>query len=417
MIVKPDGFFGMSMAIEGIADSTVLMHGPDGCRKSLSALTQRVYPRSDPTINLATPYYKGFARVPCTELEPCDYIYGGYDLMLEALGYIRERDPALVAVVCSPGASLIGDDCQKAIDDSGLTDRAIVLDADLSSKPINIGMDTALCRALEKLDPPALPTEQGTAVLLGNSVLQKDWESANEEMAHILGLMGIKVICNLGAGCTVEEMRRSVSAEFAIAMCPEYVGSTSRFYSERYGITTVTPIHSPIGFSATEEWIRAVASETGADPSRALEYVKSIKKRAYRRMMSSRSGTDTLCFAVDAEPSIALPLAEFFYKDLRMVPKSIRYNGMSYAPAEDALVSFLEARGLSHVLGAEIPGYVDILCTDGNTADVAQHTGHCMRGVDLRFPSAMTVDFLPQTIFGAMGALYILERVVNRFVR
>ncbi len=203
MIVKPDGFFGVTMAIEGIKDSTVLMHGPEGCRKNLWALTNKVYPRKDRSINMMTPYYRGSARIPCTDLESCDYIYGAYDRVYDALQYIKERDPQFVAIVCSPGASLIGDDCNKAIDENGLTDRAIVLDADLSSKPINVGIDLTLTRVLEKLDQTKERTREGTAVLLGNHVLQKDWESVNEEMCHILDLMGIEVICCLGAGSSV----------------------------------------------------------------------------------------------------------------------------------------------------------------------------------------------------------------------
>lgn len=415
MIVKPDGFFGVTMAIEGIADSTVLMHGPDGCRKNLGALTMKVYPRRDRTVTLATPYYRGGSRIPCTDLEPCDYIYGAYDRVSDALGYIGERSPSFVAVVCSPGASLIGDDCQKAIDERGVSDRAIVLDADLSSRPINVGIDLTLRRVLEKLDPEPMPTEEGTAVLLGNHVLQKDWESVNEEMSRILGLMGISVICCLGAGCTVDEMRRSVRAQFAISVCPEYSPECAAFYRDRCGAVAYVPDISPIGFEATEEWIRGVAEATGRDPTDALAYVDTLRRRAYRRMLAARFDTDTFGFAVDAEPSIAYPLTRFLYDNLQMVPRSVSYNGISWGPAEERMSRFLEERGMSDVLGADIPDYTEVVCTDGNTADMYQRSNHCLRGVDLRFPSMMNVEFLPQPLFGAAGALYILERVVNRF--
>lgn len=415
MIVKPDGFFGVTMAIEGITDSTVLMHGPDGCRKNLGALTGKVYPRRDPGITFATPYYRGGSRIPCTDLEPCDYIYGAYDRVEEALGFIGERDPAFVAVVCSPGASLIGDDCQKAIDATGLTDRAIVLDADLSSKPINMGIDLTLRRVMEKLDVPPGDTVPGTAVLLGNHLLQKDWESVNEEMSRILSLMGVTVVCCLGAGSSVEDMRRSVTAEFAVVVCPEYAESCCGYYKETYGARVYVPECSPVGFQATEDWIRGFAEMSGRDPSAALAYVDSLKRRAYRRMMAARFDTDTFGFAIDAEPSIAYPLARFFYDNLQMVPRAISYNGISHGPSEAMMSRFLREAGMPEALGASEPDYVEILCTDGNTAQIYERSKHCLRGVDLRFPSMMNVEFLQQPVFGAQGALYILERVVNRF--
>lgn len=415
MIVKPDGFFGVTMAIEGIADSTVLMHGPDGCRKNLGALTMKVYPRRDGTITFATPYFRGSARIPCTDLEPCDYIYGAYDRVEEALAAIKRRDPGFVAVVCSPGASLIGDDCQKAIDENGLTDIAIVLDADLSSKPINVGIDLTLMRVVERMEIPAAPVVPDTAVLLGNHLLQKDWESVNEEMSRILELMGIRAVCFLGAGSSVEEIRKSVTAEYAVIVCPEYARETATYYSGRYGTKVIEPDCSPVGFQATEDWIRKVAEVSGKDPSAALAYVDSLRRRAYRRMMAARFDTDAFGFAIDAEPSIAYPLTRFFYDNLQMVPVSIRYNGISHQGCEARMSEFLAEHEMTEVLDAEVPDYVEILCTDGNTVDMCQRSKHCLRGVDLRFPSMMNVEFLPQPLFGAVGALYILERVINRF--
>ncbi len=415
MIVKPDGYFGVTMAIEGIADSTVLMHGPEGCRKNLGALTSKVYPRRDRSVNFMTPYYRGASRIPYTDLESSDYVYGAYDRVYEALQYIKERNAQFIAIVCSPGASLIGDDCQKAIDENGLSDRAIVLDAELSSKPINVGIDLTLTRVLEKLDPEKVPVRKNTAVLLGNHVLQKDWESVNEEMGHILELMGIEVICNVGAGCTVQEMRDSVAAEYAIIVCPEYAQSTAEFYSARYGAKVVNPECSPVGFEATEEWIGLVAKVTGNDPSKALEYVDRIKKKAYRRMLAARFDTDTFGYIIDAEPSIAYPLAKFFYDNLQMVPKCLRYNGISYPPSERLVSTFLEKIKMQDTLNADVPDYAEIICTDGNTVDMYTRSDHSLRGVDLRFPSMMNVEFLPQPLFGAVGTLYILERVVNRF--
>ena len=414
MIVKPDGLFGVIMAIEGIKDSTTLLHGPDGCRKNLGALTNKVFPRKDPDVNFMTPYYRGATRIPCTDLEPCDYIYGAYDRVREALEFIREKEPAFVAVVCSPGASLIGDDCQKAIDEAGLSDRAIVIDSELSSRPICNGIDGTIAKVLRKLDPEKAPVEEGTAVLLGNHVLNRDWEYVNEEMCHILGLIGLKVICCVGAGSSIQEMRESVRAEYAVVLTPEYAAEVSEFYAG-YGAKVVTPDYSPVGFQATEDWINKVAEASGRDPSAALAYVEKFKRRAYRQMLTSYFDTDTFGFVIDAEPSIAYPLTRFFYDNLQMIPRVIRYNDMSNEKSEQLMLEFLEEHDMTYALTAEMPDYVEILCTDGNTCNMYQRSKHCLRGVGLRFPNMMDSQFLPQPIFGPQGALYILERVINRF--
>ncbi len=131
--------------------------------------------------------------------------------------------------------------------------------------------------------------------------------------------------------------------------------------------------------------------------------------------MAARFDTDAFSFSIDAEPSICYPLSKFFYDNLQMVPKCLRYNGISYEPSEKLMAGFLERIGWGDAIEADIPDYTEILCTDGNTVDMYTRSNHCLRGVDLRFPSMMNVEFLPQPLFGAAGTLYILERVINRF--
>lgn len=414
MQVKPDGFFGMVMSIEGIEDSAVLLHGPDGCRKNLAALTGKVYPRPDPEMTLGMPFYQMWSRIPCTGIESQDYIYGSYYKIDEALQFVGVRSE-FVAVVNTPGASLIGDDCQKAIDDNGLSDKAIVLDADLSSQPISIGVDAAMVAVLDKMMPEQRTVRPGTVNLLGNNVLQKDWETINEEFTHIMGLMGLEVVSCVGAGSSIANLKESATAEFNVVLLPEYSEKVAGFYKGRYGIESVCIGCAPVGFEATDNLIKAVAEATGRDPSAALAYVDHYRKRAYRRMLAMRYGVDGYSLAVDCDPSAAYPLVSWLYEDLKIIPAYVRTNGVPYGPAEEKLRAFLEERDLSDVLMADLPDFVDLFVSDGNTAIMYERSGHCRRGIDIGFPSMMNVDFMEQPIYGPLGAMYLLERAVNRF--
>ncbi len=414
MNVKPDGFFGVVMAIEGISDSTVLLHGPDGCRKNLAALTGKVYPRPDANIKRMTPYYYGWPRIPCTGIASNDYVYGAYERLSEALGYVKGT-ASFIAVVNSPGASLIGDNCQKAIDENGLQDIAVVLDADLSSKPLNVGMDNALVTVLKKISPRRDAPRKGTVNILGNSVLQKDWESVNEEIGHILELMGLETISCVGAGSSIQNMRESANAEFNVLVCPEYAQEQARYYKEEFGITPIDMGYSPVGFEATEDFIMKIAEVTGKDPSKALEYVDRYKKKAYRRMLAARYGTTGYSFAIDADPCVLYPLTKWLSDNMEMVPVALRANGIPFEYAEEKLREYLERKELTQVMDQMPPEFTDVVMTDGNTAQIYERSQHCRRGVDLKFPSMMNVEFLSQPIYGALGSMYILERIVNRF--
>jgi nitrogenase molybdenum-iron protein alpha/beta subunit len=105
-----DGFTGAVMAVESISDAAVLIHGPGGCRVRHMVHSTAVFPRIERAEDFSTPYYYGYPRVPATYLDDYDYVNGASYKLDEALERIGERDPAILVVVNSPGAALIGDD-------------------------------------------------------------------------------------------------------------------------------------------------------------------------------------------------------------------------------------------------------------------------------------------------------------------
>ncbi|MBO4798929.1 MAG: hypothetical protein J5494_09215, partial [Candidatus Methanomethylophilaceae archaeon] len=246
--VHPDSFIGTVMAVEGIADAAALLHGPDGCRKNLSSLSGKVYPRDPPADSgLSVPYYRGIPRVPCTEILSDDYISGAEHKVADALSFVCEREKGPVAIVCTPGASLIGDDINKAIRDCGAENRALNLDADTASGTCAGGLDSALARIADFLIKEPCEKKKGTVNVLGVNILTKDWISVREEFENVLGLMDLDIICFLGAGCTSDEIRASAGAEYNIVLSPEYCGKTSEYYEKKYGIKPVGLGYAPVG--------------------------------------------------------------------------------------------------------------------------------------------------------------------------
>ena len=412
--VHPDGFIGTVIAVEGIADATTLLHGPDGCRKNLSSLSSKVFPGKPSVRNdLSTPYFHGMDRVPCTGVLSDDYISGAQRKVHDALAFVSEKTGGLVAVVCTPGASLIGDDVGKAIGDLGLESRVIDLGPSQISLTCAEGMDLALRRIAEFLIQTPAHKVAGTVNVLGLSVITKDWTAVRAEFAEVLGLIGLKVNCFLGAGCTTEEVRSSAESEFNIVLCPEYCRETSRYYEERLGIPSVGLGYAPVGFESMTALMELVSSRTGRDAGPSMAYIRRFMDRAYGCMRASRISVRGRTFAVDADPSVAYPLTKWLFETLSMVPASVAFNGESFAPAEDSLSTFLHQNGLQACLGAEPPDYLDVMFCNGNTAQLYELPGNCRRGVDVCFPSIQNVDFRESPVLGCRGALYLLDRVMK----
>ncbi len=414
MIVKPDGFIGTVMAAEGIADSTTLLHGPDGCRKNLSVLSSKVFPREPiKGMNISTPYYHSMPRVPNTGIISTDYIVGAQGKLSDALGFVGKYEKNMICVVCTPGASLIGDDVEKAIRDSGVGCMVLSLDSSLISRSCGEGMDETLAKiAGQVIEAPGERVE-GTVNVLGLTVLTKDWTSVRKELDEILGLMGLKVACYLGAGCTTDDIRASASAEFNIVLSPEYSRVTSQLYGDRFGIPSIGLGYAPVGFDAMLDLIDVIANATGKDPEKARDYVHQYMGRAYRCMLSTRINVRGRSFIIDADPSVAYPLTVWLFKTLSMVPACIRFNGESDEEIQSKLSAFLEENNLQNCLGAEVPEFSDLVICDGNTARMYQMAKHCRKGIDICFPSIQNVDFRESPVLGCRGAMYLLDRIMN----
>lgn len=411
MMVRPDGFIGSVMAIEGISDATVLMHGPDGCRKNLTVLSSKCYPRRDDSVDAYTPYYSGMSRIPCTGVVSTDYIFGSYGKVSDALSFLAGRDTGLVAVIPTPGAALIGDDCGKAVSEAKMDGRALVMESDLGSTPLGHGIDRTLATVVSHLAERSEHV-RGTVNLIGLSILMKDWPTVVEEFTHILGLMGLEVVCTLGAGSSVDDIRRSGSAEFCVVICPEYARETVEAY-RGLGVPSVDIGVSPVGFEATIEWICSVADATGRDPMDALAYVDGFRRRAFSCMSASRTSVRGWSFSIDGEASVVYPLTRWLSEDLLMCPSAVTVCPGGSEASMESLSAFLAAGGFDDVLGSEHPSFSDALLCAGNTARLEQAAKRCRKGIDISFPSISNVDFRRSPVFGPSGVMYILDRLMN----
>ncbi len=415
MRTLPDGLTGAIMAVEGISDAAVMLHGPGGCRIRHMVLSTAVYPREDPDRGSFTPYYYGYPRVPSTYLDEYDYINGAFYKSEEGLETIGSRSPSLIAVIDSPGASLIGDDHDRAIRDNDLGGIAMRITIPTASVPAPEACGKTLEEVMEFLDPPERVERKGTVNILGLSLMDKDWRAAREELEDIVQSMGLEVICVPGAGSSVKEMVDSVNAEFNIVVCPEMCSGLLEWY-ERRGVGTIrSPAGAPVGFDATEAWIKAVAEATGKDPTEALRKVKRCRGLVYERFTGMRYNAlriRGLSFSIAGTASIVRPLTEWLYRYLAMAPEAVKADDGGDPEEVQAILEFLEDTGFGYAWDREpVPSGV-VLC-EGVTALTMKIAGQCMAGIPIGYSSMGLDDILPRPVYGTRGALFILDEILH----
>ena len=373
MYLEASGFIGAAMAVQGIRDATVVLHGQNGCRKGLLT-SQQLLVRTEERDQR---FYGKDRVIPYSNIRPEDYYKGTIQKLEAVLDHVGSEDYGLKVVMCSPGISLVGDDCRNV---RSVDDRTMILDTDELPLGCAEGFDDCICRIVEGMDPDQGERIPNGVNIIGLSIMHKDWGSYLHELAHLLKDAGFKVVCVLGAGCTTEEVRKSVNASYNIVVDPSYSKRTAEMFEERYGILPVSIGECPIGYDAIERLFVKIGEVTGTLPEHGMGMLKKSKRRAYEGIVASGKNMRGRTFSILADGSAERPLKAWLEDSFGMV---------------------------------ECDDHPDYLFAPGNIAILEQASGRCGRGVDIGFPSSAGSDFLKKPLMGLEGCMYILDALFN----
>ncbi len=369
------GLTGAVFAVEGISDAAAFLHGQNGCRRPLTTV-QRLFPRPERLDLMNRPEYSGCCAVPFSKVDHSDYSGGSSVKLRKSLEAVSHDGYELIVIFTSSGLSIIGDDVQGAIRDSGLDGIAMIADELDIQGGFCEGFDRMMSRILGRYDEGSDGKDDDSAVVVGLGISQKDWMSVREETERMLESMGLRCACFLGAGCSAEDIRRSMKAGYCIDLCPDMSSETRRFYESR-GAETVSIGCSPVGFDAFEDLYSQIAEVTGKDASSPMAALDRCKERAYRSMLAADRDMSGVPFCVDAMDSISRPLTSFLEDSFGMVRSDDVY---------------------------------DVLFADGYRCRAESGTGLCGKCIDLGYPTDK-VDFARSPIIGLAGTMHILDRL------
>lgn len=414
-MIAPDGFAGALIAIESIDGVKVLLNGPAGCRNRFMVLMRQLMRDIDhDSERYNVPYFKGQGRVPCTYIDEQDFINGGYPKIRDALEVIRDVEDCHIVILDSPGASLIGDDHSKAITDAGMDERAFSISSHYMSDTFERSYDRTVATILKHMDLERIEPRRGKVNIIGYPVTDKDWLHGLGEIRSLLNKMGLEIGAVIGAGSSWDSIRDSMDAEANILIYPEFGRMTSEFLESEMSIPTIRAV-APIGFDSTREWIGVIASALDVDPGPAMDHLRSVMRDVTTAIASDKGRSKNLrgmTFDIEAIPSIAFPLTRWLIEYLGMVPSAIRFTS-SDKGSEEHLRDYLEARGLSPVIGAPRLLYTDVVLTNGHDALNLEEERRCGVGIDISFPSVKEMPILPEPLIGPLGAMYIADRILN----
>lgn len=163
--ISPDSITGMIFAMEGIRNTVVLLNGPMGCKFYHSTTSQFLTIRPllylpleeggekvPVDYNYLNNWFFRQQRVPCTYLDGYDYVYGTGDKVREGLKFLRDTvDFELLAIVNSPGASLIGDNLKELAAQVLPDRRCVMLESPGYSESFSAGYEAAVLELLKQV--------------------------------------------------------------------------------------------------------------------------------------------------------------------------------------------------------------------------------------------------------------------------
>lgn len=418
--ITPDRLSGILFALEGIRGAVVLLNGPTGCKfyHGATAGSQSLRDFEFDPLNYPEDWYFGQPRVPCTFLDSRDYVYGSKEKLLDAMAVIRRQEPFdLLCIVNSPGAALIGDDLA-GIAREGLGNRPhLTIQTPGFSGSFSEGYESALLALLRTLPPPAAPPEPKTVNLLGLSIFHRNWEGDLREVTRLLGLCGIQVNCALGAGCSWAEYQALPRAALNVVVHPEYGTALARNLHERYGTPSQVCPHAPIGFDATEGFVRNVCAALGADPAPALEESARARARAYvflSRLNSLTGLPKGVTCSVEGTWSEIHGYGGFLVSYLGLVLSCASVLDGTRTQAQPETLAFLERIHRREALDADIlETKSELLFAGGGTIARRKLLKHDFSGVEISLPTMGYNDVIPKTYLGTRGALALVEAVIN----
>ncbi|MDR0523756.1 MAG: nitrogenase component 1 [Candidatus Methanoplasma sp.] len=414
-----DGFTGALLAVDSFDGMVTVLHGPGGCRNYHTFMTTTCYPRRPPKNfkKYAHRYFYWTARIPCTYMDETDYINGAEDKIEDVLDMVKDVDGGMAVFIKSPGAALIGDNVSDVIERRGYSGIAMAIEESLISQPFSSSYDGTVRDVIAWRRPERGRARKGTANLLGLPITSRSWRDSLSELEKILSMCGVEVISSPGAGCSISDIADSANAELNVMVCPEYGSRTAEYYEKAHGIPCVRgPDGAPVGFDATESWIRAVADAAGTDPSEALRYVDGHKRRAAETIdkLVYNQRTRGCRFAVHADSSVLLPLSKWLYGYLCMLPVHLSAEPGEDAACMRALGEFVSSRGLEGCLSKDIAkSGAHFAFADGQMAETLELMGSCRKGIGMCAPDLACCSFIPKPVFGAHGAMYLLDEIFN----
>jgi nitrogenase iron protein NifH len=251
-------FNGAAHTALQLSDAVVVAHGPRSCAflsslgtvSSMRRRWRRYGPRAE---------FSPVAELLNSDMDERVVIFGGNDGLETALRRAAQRHPAVIVLVTTCSAGIIGDDLRvsqarahDALD--GIPVVTLQADGDLNGDYSQGVLDASTTIAERYIDPQ-VTAEGDTVNIVGEKNLVNQTDTSYRTVERLLESIGVGVNCRFLRQCNTETLAGFQKARLNLLAYDDLFGRTlRRFFEEHYGVNFAsTPF--PLGFRQTERWL------------------------------------------------------------------------------------------------------------------------------------------------------------------
>ena len=248
---------GASAFFAGMRDAVIVVNGPLWCYY----FAMRHIEHSQSTIS---------HRMACTQLDNDAIVFGAEEYLQEALAPYVEQPPALLAIVSSCAAGLIGDDIAAIARGAGLACPVVALDSSGLAGSFADGWDKAARAALQTVPLERTAAQSHAVNLIGMTDAYYNGANDARELVRLLQIAGYTVNAVLGNDMSAEDFPHLTQAALNIVVHGELGRGSAQLLEEMYGMPWIAPF-PPYGRAGTRHWMQEIADVLPSPHAEAAE--------------------------------------------------------------------------------------------------------------------------------------------------
>lgn len=410
--IRKCGILGVSRIAAQIKDASVIVHGPKGC----------VLPAFE--ASLTNPLSISYTEM-CRETT----VFGGEDdIAFKIRKEYFTNNPRIIVLISSCASEIIGDDIKGVIHSLNLDIPIITVEGGSFINDHISGCNTAMERLVHEL---GAPRDENSEIVNIIPPVEKysGWKDDGAYLVKLLGKFGISARV-LFCGVDVDDIRKYPSAALNVIIDREYGSKLAEYMNEEYGIPYISCGY-PIGLEATDMFVSSVLRALGRE-SRETDEMRDMLLDEVRQSFRNGLGRVTTFRYLEEicdKKKIIVGNYDTSEAFLRFLVKEFDDNVETVivkAPKtddnidlEDRLkeissgtnVIFTDDRGeiIDHIRNND---YDVILGSDNEY--LAAHGEKTFAYINVEYPWARKIDFMPDGFAGYEGLLRFIEVYYNK---